>query len=171
MPVPLFSTDFMSAWAWRAPNGDLYTAVKTAPAVVVLLYSKKGNDYRVVLIEQVRPENNQVILKTIGGYIGETETPKEAVIRNLDNKIKLSIDSRRIVSYGRMLGYTVVEIPISIYTVELSSIELEQLAQASLSGITARVLSLKDAILLVQQDQVGDDATAMSLYKLYCDSL
>ncbi len=54
LKLPLFSTDFMSAWAWRASNGEIYTAVKTAPAVTVLPYWQEGERYYVLLIEQSR---------------------------------------------------------------------------------------------------------------------
>ncbi len=170
--VPLFSTDFMSAWAWQAPNGDIYTAVKTAPAVVVLPYLKEGDDCHVVLIEQSRPENNnQKILKTIGGYVGEGETPEQAVVRNLDNKLKLKVDPGRLEADGRMLGYTVVDIPIWIFRVELTDEEVKKVINFNSPDISVRLLPLKQATEMAKLGQVGDDATAVPLFKLYCDKI
>ncbi|OHA59665.1 MAG: hypothetical protein A2589_02300 [Candidatus Vogelbacteria bacterium RIFOXYD1_FULL_46_19] len=167
--VPLFASDFMTAMAWKAPNGDIYTMVKTAPAVVVLPFVKKGNNYEVLLIEQVCSEKMGVILKTIGGYIGETETPERAVVRNLENKADLKIEQDRLISDGRMIGYTVVETPISIFRLELTLKEASQLTQLSDPGISICLMPLEDAVSLAKADEVGDDSTAIPLYKLYCD--
>ncbi len=167
---PLFSTEFMSAWAWRAPNGDIYTAVKTAPAVVVLPYLEEDGKVFVLLIEQNRPElAGQKILKTVGSYIGGGETPEQAVVRCLDNKIKLRIEPNRLEADGRMLGYTVVDIPIWIFRVKLSGEEVKKVVNWSGNDVTVRLVPLDQAVKLAQSGQVGDDATAVPLYKFFCD--
>ncbi|OHA88558.1 MAG: hypothetical protein A2653_03360 [Candidatus Zambryskibacteria bacterium RIFCSPHIGHO2_01_FULL_43_25] len=166
----LFKTDYMSAWRWTASNGDLYTAVKTAPAVVVLPYFKEQDSHYVVLIEQVRPENdNRKTLKTVGGYIGEKETPVQAVVRNLENKLGIKVESNRIISDGRMLGYTVVEIPVNIFRIELNYDEIKKITDFNNDTITTRIVSLKQALDLAKTNNLGDDSTAVPIYRFYWD--
>ncbi|MDD2786391.1 MAG: NUDIX domain-containing protein [Patescibacteria group bacterium] len=157
----LFKTRYM--WAkGEIVDGDLYTKAGTAPAVVVLPYRVNFDDPQrseLVLLEQHRPETGDSLIKTVGGYIKEGETPEECVQRNLI--AKLGFRALDIRCGGRTIGYTVVNVPIQyFYVTEWDVVGAPQQGCAPLNS------SLSGAIALARAGKLCDDATVIPIYDL-----
>lgn len=157
----LFKTRYM--WAkGKVIGGDLYTEAGTAPAVVVLPYRVNHDNPQsseLVLLEQHRPETGDSVIKTVGGYIKEGETPEECVQRNL--VAKLGFRALDIQRGGRTNGYTVVDIPIQyFYVTEWEVVGAPQQGCAPLNT------SLSGAIMLARSGNLCDDATVIPIYDL-----
>jgi ADP-ribose pyrophosphatase YjhB (NUDIX family) len=157
----LFKTRYM--WAkGKVVNGDLYTEAGTAPAVVVLPYVEDIFTLvatKLLLLKQHRPETGGFVIKTVGGYVKEGETPEECVQRNL--VAKLGIRARGMECGGSTTGYTVVHVPIKYFFVNAWDVVGEPA-----NGCEKNALELNEAMALARSGQLCDDATVIPIYDL-----
>lgn len=161
--LQLFRTGWIWATAQTVENGDLYIKVSTAPAVVILPYWKKGDEVFVLLLKQYRPEIGRNVEKTCGGYLKKDESSIQAAVRNLEGKMGLVVAKNELCEDGRMQGYSVVDIPISIFRVKLF-----QPPSDIVNGVS---FSLREAVKKARAGEFLDDSTVLPILQLALDEL
>lgn len=165
----LFKTDYMSAEATVMDNGDVFTSVQTAPAVVVLPFWRdpESMELSVLLLKQTRPEcDGALTIKTCGGYLAAEESRKQCALRNLDRKMGIvCITEDDLHEDGRTLGYSVVNVPITIFRVRLQG----DCPPPRETTDSVEVLPIREAIRRARRGEFLDDSTTLPIYQLYID--
>lgn len=161
--MDLFSNPpYMRAWDEIVEEGEgkvsRITFVETGAAVSVVPLQRDANGLHLTLINEFRSTGEQE-LKTIGSYRRHNENNEMCARRCLRSEAGIWVDS--IMPLGRMVGFTVIKLPIHLfYTFGWS---FEAVVQ---EGITIQEVGIDEAVDMVLANQVGDEAAAKSILLL-----
>lgn len=163
--IPLFdNAPYMKGRMEIADDGTVTTFVETGAAASVLPFRKAGHNWEVLLMEQFRPEVNETILKTCGGYQKAGESPEDCVVRNLLAKTGFECDKRGLYPDGETLGYTVVRVPIKFFHLNIG--DGYGPIGTSVKGISLAWVPINEAIRKALANEIGDDCAKEHIFRL-----
>ncbi len=148
---------------------DRLTILKMTPAVVVLPWRETSKGAVVYLLGHRRPESDNqehAVLKIIGSYIGEGESPERAARRVLDNKGGIKAQSAELILANQTEVDSALEGSVKIFQIKLAAAPNQVSVPV---GSTLVELPLRKALGLAREGRLRDLATTTALWQLAYD--
>lgn len=148
----------------RADGGiDEYPSMRTAPAASIIAWKRSSDgSIKVLLMKQVRPEaQDQVFLKTFGGYTEPGESNEDCVRRNALRKLGVTLLGDIVLQRNTNGFPGVAEFPIPLFKSEGWDIEGEPAP-----GCERQEIDLGEAFRLAASGELPDICTEQSVVHL-----
>ena len=154
--LELFDVPFMKAWL--IIRGESFNPrIEMPPAAVVLPFEER----HVYLFRTPHPDTGKLMLKTVGGYCKEGESPMDCATRNLE--ARLGLRTMTIESIGPVLSYVHARIPTHMFLAG----NLTHVVDWAPPPGTERVrVSYDEACDLVERGELMDDASSIPIMRL-----